>query len=97
MNETWATRRFMSGDDMATALNPRTPRRAEITDEMQRRADLVGAVLVDMNETWATRRFMSGDDMATALNPRTPRRAEITDEMQRRADQIIMTALESAA
>ena len=39
MNETWATRRFMSGDDMATALNPRTPRRAEITDEMQRRAD----------------------------------------------------------
>lgn len=41
MNETWATRRFMSGDDMATALNPRTPRRAEITDEMQRRADQI--------------------------------------------------------
>lgn len=41
MNETWATRRFMSGDDMATALNPRPPRRAEITDEMQRRADQI--------------------------------------------------------
>lgn len=41
MNETWTRHRFMSTDDMATALEPRAREHVEISDETRQRADQI--------------------------------------------------------
>ena len=41
MNETWTRHRFMSADDMATALEPRAREHVEISDETRQRADQI--------------------------------------------------------
>ncbi|PKU88173.1 transposase [Bifidobacterium pseudolongum subsp. globosum] len=41
MNETWTRHRFMSADDMATALEPRAREHVEISDELRQRADQI--------------------------------------------------------
>lgn len=40
-NETWTAYRFMSADDMATALEPHTPEHAETSDELRQHVDQI--------------------------------------------------------